>query len=62
MSGDTPWLVRRIKKHNGQPLAQPTLWGKVFASSATIAVSKFLFTIKSPDNGDHFDAVPFKPR
>jgi hypothetical protein len=56
---DTPWLVRRMKTHNGGELRHPTLYGKVFASSATVAIKKFLETIRSGDNKDHFDAVPF---
>jgi hypothetical protein len=62
MTGDTPWLVRRIKRHDGQLLQAPRLWGKVFASSESVAVRKFLETIRSGDNASHFDAVPFKQR
>lgn len=53
------WLVRKIRRHDGELLAKPTLWGKVPAVDAHAAVIKFISITKSASNPKHFDAIPF---
>jgi hypothetical protein len=55
---DTPWLIRRLYRHDGKKLLIPRMWGRVVASSATVAVIKYLNLANSGENRDHFDAIP----
>lgn len=57
---DTPWLVRRVLSSTGSVMARPKLWGKVFASSDTEAITKFINLINVQETPKHFDAIPLK--
>ena len=57
---DRVWLVRRIKGVRGTPLARPSLWGVVRASSESVAVTKFIWMAKTEADRRHFDAIPAK--
>lgn len=56
------WLVRRTHRADGRQLTTPRLWGKVLASSDTVAVQKFVNMLGSEENSSHFDAVPANGR
>lgn len=53
------WLVRRIRRNNGQMLSKPSLWGKVPAASAEAAIVRFITLTNCSFNPKHFDAIPF---
>jgi hypothetical protein len=55
---NTPWVVRRIRSTDGRDLPRPHLWGRVFASSASVAVQKFINMTGGTENPKHFDAIP----
>jgi hypothetical protein len=60
---NSPWVVRRIRTEDGRDLPRPHLWGRVFASSASVAVSKFINTLAvGTYDARQFDAVPDKER
>jgi hypothetical protein len=56
------WLVRRVIGSRGTPLARPSLWGVVRASSETVAVRKFIWLAKMGADPQHFDAIPSKEK
>jgi hypothetical protein len=53
-------LIRRVKRHDGTVLAHPIFWGRVLASSASVAITRYLNAANLGDNRSHFDAIPGK--
>ena len=54
------WLVQRIRSRDGKALVRPTLYGRVRASSETLAVEKFLHVVAVPQDPQAFMAEPAK--
>lgn len=52
------WLVRRTCRADGTRFITPKLWGRVAASSGTIALVKFMHLMGSTENPAHFEAIP----
>ena len=52
------WLVERIRGRDGKALARPSLYGRVRASSDTLAVERFCQIVGTVQDPRYFDARP----
>lgn len=55
-----PYIVRRVRAIDGKEIPRPGLWGKVYASSATAAVEKFVSTVRVNLMASQFEAEPYR--
>ena len=50
------WLVQRTRGRDGKPLPRPSLYGRVRASSDTLAVARFCQIVGTAQDPRFFDA------
>ena len=52
------WLVQRVRGRDGKMLPRPSLYGRVRASSDTLAVERFLKVVGTNQDPRSFEARP----